>query len=291
MTATHVQPRRPTLAASPVRRTLLHVVLIVGGLGMLYPLVWMVSSSFKPNNEIFSDLSLLPHTFQPSNYTEGWNALGTSFTVFYINSFVLCALSVVANVASCVVCAYALARLQFPLRRFWFAVMLVSMMLPFHVTLVPQYVLFNKLGWVGSVLPIVVPKFLASDGFFVFLLVQFIRSIPRELDDSAKIDGCGPYQIFLRIILPLTSPALATVAIFTFLWTWNDFFSQLLYLGNSPKHYTIPVALGSFIDATSGSSYGQMLAMGVVSLIPVIGFFIAFQRLLVEGIATTGLKG
>ena len=123
------------------------------------------------------------------------------------------------------------------------------------------------------------------------MLVQFIRSIPRELDDSAKIDGCGPYRIFLRIILPLTMPALATVAIFTFLWTWNDFFTQLLYLGNSPKHYTIPVALGSFIDATSGSSYGQMLAMGVVSLIPVIGFFIAFQRLLVEGIATTGLKG
>jgi multiple sugar transport system permease protein len=284
--STSARPARPRR-----RRIALHLALIVGGLAMLYPLIWMVSASFKPTNEVFTNVSLIPHVFQPSNYTKGWTALGTSFTTFYVNSFVLCAICVVANVSSCVICAYALARLEFPLRRVWFAVMLVGMMLPFHVTLVPQYILFEKMGWVGTILPIVVPKFLASDAFFVFLLVQFIRSIPRELDDSAKIDGCGPYRIFFRIVLPLTSPALATVAIFTFLWTWNDFFTQLLYLGNAPTHYTIPVALGAFIDATSGSSYGQMLAMGVLSLIPVIGFFIAFQRLLVEGISTTGLKG
>lgn len=291
MTTSQPMTRRSATATAQLRRVVLHLILLVVGLGMVYPLLWMISASLKSNSDIFSSSSLIPHNPQLSNYTEGWSALGTSFTTFYLNSLVLCALCVIANVASCVVCAYALARLRFPLRRIWFAVMLVGVMLPFHVTLVPQYILFNKLGWVGTILPIVVPKFLASDSFFIFLLVQFIRSIPGELDESAKIDGCGPYNIFFRIILPLTKPALATVAIFTFLFTWNDFFTQLLYLGNAPDHYTIPVALGAFIDATSGSSYGPMLAMSVLSLIPVVGFFIAFQRLLVEGIATTGLKG
>jgi ABC-type glycerol-3-phosphate transport system permease component len=281
----------PRVVRARFRRLVLHLLLLLVGLGMVYPLLWMISSSLKPDSEIFTDGSLIPRTLELSNYTDGWTALGTSFTTFYVNSFLLCALCVLGNVVSCVACAYALARLRFPLRRIWFGVMLVGVMLPFHVTLVPQYVIFSKLGWVGTILPIVVPKFLASDAFFVFLLVQFIRSIPVELDESAKIDGCGPYSIFFRIVLPLTKPALATVAIFTFLFTWNDFFTQLLYLGNAPDQYTIPVALGAFIDSTSGSSYGPMLAMSVLSLIPVVGFFIAFQRLLVEGIATTGLKG
>jgi multiple sugar transport system permease protein len=134
--------------------------------------------------------------------------------------------------------------------------MLGTIMLPFQATVVPQYILFKHLGWVGTFAPIVVPKFLAVDAFFVFLLVQFIRTIPRELDDSAKIDGCGPYRLFFSVVLPLTVPALATTAIFTFLWTWNDFFSQLLYLGGKVQSYTVPVALGAFVDSTSQSSWG-----------------------------------
>jgi multiple sugar transport system permease protein len=274
-----------------IRRGVLHLLLIAGGFGMMYPLLWMIGSSFKPEQGILTDVSPIPKSASFDNYSAGWTALGTSFTTFYINSFFLCALSVVANVCACSLCAFALARLRFPLRRFWFAVMLVGMMLPFHVTVVPQYILFTKIGWVGTVLPLVIPKVLAGDTFFVFLLMQFIRTIPREIDDAAKIDGCGWYRLFFQIVLPLSVPALATTGIFTFLWTWNDLFSQLLYLGKSPDSYTIPVALGAFIDATSASSYGQLLAMGALSLIPVIGFFIAFQRLLIEGISTTGLKG
>lgn len=272
-------------------RLVLHLLLIAGALVMLYPLLWMISSSFKPESEIFTGLNLIPTDANLQNYSLGWDALGTPFTGFFLNSIILCVLAVLGNLFSCSFAAFAFARLRFPLRRIFFGIMLGTIMLPFHVTVVPQYILFKKLGWVGTLLPVVVPKFLAVDAFFVFLLIQFIRTIPTDLDDAAKIDGCGPYRLFFRVVLPLMTPALATTAIFTFLWTWNDFFSQLLYLGGKVQSYTIPVALRAFIDSTSQSSWGQLLAMSLLSLVPIIGFFIAFQRLLLDGISTTGLRG
>jgi multiple sugar transport system permease protein len=268
-----------------------HVLLIAAALLMLYPLIWMVSASFKPEGEIFTGLGLIPQDPTLSNYAQGWTGLGQPFTGFFLNSIVLCALAVLGNLFSCTLAAYAFARLRFPLRRLFFALMLLTIMLPFHATVVPQYILFKALGWIGTFLPLVVPKFLAVDAFFVFLLVQFIRTIPRELDDAAKIDGAGPFRIFLQVVLPLTIPALATTAIFTFIWTWNDFFSQLLYLGSTVQSFTVPVALRSFIDVTSGSTWGQLVAMSLVSLVPIFGFFLAFQRLLLEGISTTGMRG
>ena len=272
-------------------RAVLHLLLIAAALVMLYPLLWMISSSFKPESEIFTGLNLIPTHANLTNYRDGWDALGTPFTGFFLNSIILCVLAVLGNLFSCSFAAFAFARLRFPLRRIFFGVMLATIMLPFHVTVVPQYILFKKLGWVGTLAPVVVPKFLAVDAFFVFLLIQFIRTIPTDLDDAAKIDGCGPYRLFFRVVLPLMTPALATTAIFTFLWTWNDFFSQLLYLGGKVQSYTIPVALRAFIDSTSQSSWGQLLAMSLLSLVPIIGFFIAFQRLLLDGISTTGLRG
>jgi multiple sugar transport system permease protein len=272
-------------------RGLLHAFLIAGALLMLYPLLWMVSASFKPANEIFTNLNLLPGHPTIANYTQGWSGLGQPFTGFFLNSLALCALAVLGNICSCTLAAYSFARLRYPLRRVLFAVMLLTIMLPFHATVVPQYVLFKALGWVGTFLPIVLPKFLAVDAFFVFLLMQFMRTIPRELDEAAKMDGAGPYRIFWRIMLPLTVPALATTAIFTFIWTWNDFFSQLLYLGSSVQSFTVPVALRAFVDATSQSSWGQLIAMSILSLVPIFGFFLAFQRLLLEGISTTGIRG
>lgn len=268
-----------------------HALLIAGALLMLYPLLWMLSASFKPAGEIFTSLDLIPGRPTLSNYTDGWNGLGQPFTGFFLNSIALCTLAVMGNLSSCTLAAYAFARLRFPLRRLFFALMLMTIMLPFHATVVPQYILFKALGWIGTFLPIVAPKFLAVDAFFVFLLVQFIRTIPRELDDAAKIDGAGPFRIFMRVVLPLTVPALATTAIFTFIWTWNDFFSQLLYLGSTVQSFTVPVALRNFIDVTSGSSWGQLIAMSLLSLVPIFGFFLAFQRLLLEGISTTGLRG
>jgi len=268
-----------------------HVLLIAGALFMLYPLLWMLSASFKPAGEIFTSLDLIPSRPTLSNYVDGWSGLGQPFTGFFLNSFALCTLAVIGNLCSCTLAAYAFARLRFPLRRVFFALMLMTIMLPFHATVVPQYILFKALGWIGTFLPIVAPKFLAVDAFFVFLLVQFIRTIPRELDDAAKIDGAGPFRIFVRVVLPLTVPALATTAIFTFIWTWNDFFSQLLYLGSTVQSFTVPVALRNFIDVTSGSSWGQLIAMSLLSLVPIFGFFLAFQRLLLDGISTTGLRG
>jgi multiple sugar transport system permease protein len=163
-------------------------------------------------------------------------------------------------------------------------------MLPYHVTLIPQYILFLNLDWVDTFRPLVVPKFLAVDAFFIFLLVQFFRTIPRELDDAAKIDGCGPFRIYWKIILPLSLPALATAAVFTFIFTWDDFFGPLVYL-NDIQSYTVQLGLRSFVDSTGKSDWGALFAMSVLTLLPVFAFFVFFQRLLIQGISTTGLKG
>jgi multiple sugar transport system permease protein len=168
--------------------------------------------------------------------------------------------------------------------------MLGTLMLPYQVTLIPQYVLFLHLGWVNTFLPLVVPKFLATDSFFIFLMVQFFRGIPRELDEAAMIDGCSTFQIYLRIMLPLSAPVLVTAAIFTFIFTWDDFFGPLIYLNDMSK-YTVTLALRSFVDSTAQSDYGGLFAMSTLSLVPVFLFFLFFQRLLIQGIATTGLKG
>ncbi|MEU6719184.1 carbohydrate ABC transporter permease [Nonomuraea sp. NPDC046802] len=272
------------------RRWAVHLLVVVGALVMLYPLFWLISSSFKPNDEIFADPGLVPQTVVADNYATGWTALGVPFSGFFANSFVIAAAAVVGNVMSCSLAAYAFARLSFRFKKLWFAVMLMSIMLPIHVLIVPQYTLFKYLGWVDTFLPLIVPKFLAVDGFFIFLMVQFIRSLPRELDDAARIDGCGPFLVYWRIILPLSRPALITTAIFTFIWTWDDFFSQLVYLSDVST-YTVPLALRAFLDSSGGSSWGPMLAMAVLSLIPILGFFLIFQRRITEGISTTGLKG
>ncbi len=265
--------------------------LIAIAIVMSYPLLWLVSSSFKPEALIFSEPGLWSKKFTLSNYIEGWNKLGMPFGLFMLNSAVICILSIVGNLFSCTLAAYAFARLEFPFSRTAFAIMLVTIMLPFHVTVLPQYIMFQRLGMVNTIIPLVLPKFFAVDAFFIFLLVQFIRAIPRDLDHAAEMDGSNKYQTFWYIIFPICRSALVIVAIFTFLWTWNDFFSQLIYLTQTPK-YTSALALNLFIDATSGeSSWGMLFAMSVVTLFPIFILFVLFQRQLAEGIATTGLKG
>jgi len=274
-------------ARSVVRTALLIVVLAF----VLYPLLWMVGSSLKSPTEVVSNLSIIPQEVTWANYPDGWNYIqGLSFGRFFVNSTLIALATVVANAASCLVAAYAFARLQFRLRKFWFAIMIGTLLLPSHVLIVPQYVMFNYFRWVDTPLPLIVPKLLATEAFFVFLMVQFMRGIPRELDDAAKIDGCSPYGVFRHIILPLSRPALVTTAIFSFIWTWNDFFTQLVYLP-SPTSYTVPIGLRLFIDSSGQTSLGPMFAMSVLSLLPVFFFFLAFQRMLVQGINTSGLKG
>ena len=281
--------RRRSPFRKPVASIVRHTLLIALALAMLYPVIWMVVSSLRPNEEIFRDPSIIPDSFEVSNYTDGWNALAYPFNVYMWNSALIVLGCIAGNLVSCSMAAYAFARLHFTGKRFWFAVMLLSIMLPIHVIIVPQYVLFSQLGWVNTFLPLIVPKLLATDAFFIFLMVQFIRGIPKELDEAARIDGAGHPRIFLQIILPLMVPALATTAIFTFIWTWNDFFSQLIFL-TKPELYTVPLALRSFEDAQSTTNYAQMFAMSVVSLIPIFLIFLFGQKFLIKGIATTGIK-
>jgi multiple sugar transport system permease protein len=266
-----------------------HLALIATAALMLYPVLWMVVSSLRPQDKIFQEPGLLLTEVRARNYSDGWTALAQPFSAYLLNSAIVVLGAIIGNLVSCSMAAYAFARLEFTGRRMLFAVMLMTIMLPVHVVIVPQYILFSELGWLNTFLPLIVPKLLATDAFFVFLMVQFIRGIPRDLDDAARIDGCGHGGIFLRVILPLMTPALATTAIFTFIWTWNDFFSQLIYL-TDPDKYTVPVALRSFMDATTGTSWGSMFAMSVVSLVPVFLAFLIGQRYLVRSIATTGIK-
>ncbi|MFC3994470.1 carbohydrate ABC transporter permease [Nocardiopsis sediminis] len=278
--------RRPTDVR---RRFFTHLALIGFGLVMLYPLLWMVSSSLKPTEDIFSEPGLLPSPLRPENYSEGWNALEYPFHHYIWNSLIVVAGSIIGNLLSCSMAAYAFARMEFRGKKLFFAAMLMTIMLPIHVVIVPQYIIFAELEWINTFYPLIVPKLLATDAFFIFLMVQFIRGLPRDLDEAARIDGCGHARIFLRIILPLSLPALATTAIFTFIWTWNDFFSQLIFL-TDPNMYTVPVALRTFVDSQAQTSWGPLFAMSVVALGPIFGFFLAGQRYLVKGIATTGIK-
>jgi multiple sugar transport system permease protein len=272
-------------------RPLMHITIIAAGILMLYPLLWMFSSSFKGNADIFRNISLWPAPFTTSNYSNGWTGLsGYSFGHFFMNSFFIVILSMIGNVLSCSMAAYAFARLDFAFKSVLFALMLATLMLPFHVTVIPQYIIFNKLDWINTFWPLILPKFLGVEGFFIFLIVQFIRSIPGALSEAAKMDGCGPIRMYGYVIMPLALPALITTMIFTFIWTWNDFFGQLLYLSNI-KLYTVAVALRMFVDSTGESAWGSLFAMSILSLVPLFAIFVFFQKYLVEGIAAGGIKG
>ncbi|GAA1536639.1 multiple sugar transport system permease protein [Microbacterium ginsengiterrae] len=291
-------PKPPAPAKRPPRRrrgrgrgriALRHILLTLFALLMLYPLLWMIVSSFKPSNLILSQVGLIPTEVTVDNYTDGWTALGVPFTVFLVNSGIIAVGSIIGNLFSCSLTAYALARLNFRGNKLYFGLALMTIMLPFHVLIIPQYIMFAEFGWINTYAPLLVPKFLATDAVFIFLMVQFIRSIPRELDQAAMIDGAGPFRIFWAVILPLMQPALITTTIFTFIWTWNDYFGPLLYLTKTPL-YTTPVALKSLVDTETQSGMGIMFAMSLISLIPILLFFIFAQKHIIKGISTTGIK-
>lgn len=266
-----------------------HAALIVFGLFMLYPLIWMAVSAFKPSHLVLTDPSIIPTELTLENFVNGWVVGGFPFWVFFGNSIVIAASAILGNLLSCSLTAYALARLDFRARNVYFAIVLVTVMLPMHAVIIPQYIVFSNLGLVNTFIPLILPKFLATDAFFIFLMVQFIRGIPRQLDEAAAIDGAGPFRVFRSIILPLMKPALITTAIFTFIWTWNDFFGQLIYLTDSSV-FTVPIALNALVDSQSNQGTGTLMAMSVLSLIPLLLFFAFAQKHLIRGIATTGLK-
>ncbi len=259
---------------------------------VLYPVLWLVSSSFKESSQIFMQAeSLIPKQFTLRNYINGWRGFGnTTFATFFANSILISIAATIGEVISCTLAAYAFARIRFVGRRFWFACMLSTIMLPFQIIMIPQYILFKYIRWTSSFKPLVIPHYFAITPFFVFLLMQFIRGIPKEMDDAATVDGCNRYDILFRIIVPLILPALATVIIFSFYWRWQDFLRPLLFLSDVRK-YPISIALKMFSDPSTSTDWGAIFAMGTLSLFPVALVFFIFQRYIIEGISTSGLKG
>ena len=285
--------------------TFTHLIIIFFAVIMVYPVIWLVMKSFTPNNEIFSNVtSVIPTNFTFENYVAGFSPRGglfKPFVYFVGNSLGLSIVIVILNVASCSMAAYAFARINFKLRGLWFSIVLLTLMLPYHVVTIPRYILFSNMGLINMrdvagmnlnflYLPLTLPKLFATDAFFIFLLVQFMRSIPKDLDESAILDGCGKVGIFFRIIIPLSVAALVTTALFSFLWSWDDYFNQLLYVHDTAR-YTVPIVLRTFISSDSVSDWGASLAMSVISIIPCFILFFSLQKYFVQGIATTGIKG
>ncbi|MBR1477061.1 MAG: carbohydrate ABC transporter permease [Lachnospiraceae bacterium] len=269
-----------------------HVLVLAFGLVMIYPLVWMVMSSFKETTTIFTTATkLIPDKFVLSNYSTGWKGFAkTSFAVFFKNSLFISIAATIGTVLSSAIVAYGFSRCRFKGRGLLFAAMLATMMLPAQVLMIPQYLWYQKLGWVNTYFPLIVPYWFAIQGFFVYLMKNFIDGIPRELDEAAKIDGCSYYTIFTRVIFPLVKPAMITGLIFSFMWRWDDYLGPLLYV-NSTNMYPSSLALKMFADPSSSSDYGAMFAMATISILPAMIIFFTLQRYLVEGISTSGLKG
>jgi multiple sugar transport system permease protein len=267
------------------------VVLVAIVAVVLYPLLWMVLASFKPSADINGNVALFPENPTIQNYVKVLQGIGgIPVYTFFLNSLLLAVGSVIGVIISSSMAAYAFARVRFAGSKVFFGLMIATLLLPFHVLIIPQYIIFQRLGLVDTFVPLLVVKFLATEAFFVFLMVQFIRNLPMELDEAARIDGAGHPRVFFSITLPLIKPALVTSAIFAFIWSWNDFLGPLLYL-NSTDKYPLPLALRLYNDQTSVSDYGATIAISVLALIPIALFFFIFQRFLVEGVATQGLKG
>ena len=280
--------RRVTGRSSGIRSITKHALLVLVSLIMVYPLIWLVVSSLKPNDQIFRDLSIFTTDLTFENYTNGWNDLQAPFGLFLLNSSIIALGAIVGNLLSCSMAAYAFARLQFRGRTLAFTVMLGSIMLPFQVLLVPQFLIYKELGWLNTFLPLIAPKFLATEAFFIFLMVQFIRGLPKELFEAARVDGAGHGQVFFRIILPLAAPAIASFAIFQFLWVWNDLLVATIFA--SPGALPITQALNSLSGTWGNKWFLQSAGTFISIIVPLIVFF-ALQRFFVRGLLAGATKG
>ncbi len=270
----------------------LSVFLLISGLLLLFPFYWLISSSFKSNPEIISRyLVWLPEKMLWSNYAKGWKGIGgTSFAVFFKNTGIVTFLHTTTAIISSSLVAYGFARINFKFKNFWFIVLLSTMMLPGQVTMIPVYLIWSKLGFIDTFVPLWSGGLWGGDAFFIFLLRQFIAGIPAELDEAAICDGCSKIGIYGKIILPLCKPALFTVGLFAFSESYDNFFGALLYI-NSVKKYTIQLGLRAYAASDSYTEWGPIFAMIILTMIPLILAFVLTQKNLVKGINTTGLKG
>ncbi|MBS6645983.1 MAG: carbohydrate ABC transporter permease [Clostridiaceae bacterium] len=267
-----------------------YVILILIAVVMLYPLIWLFFASFKNNDEVFKS-KLLAEAWTLDGYRNGWKGSGQyTYTTFFINTFKMVIPMVVLTVLSSSLVAFGFARFKFTGKKFFFGIMIACMMLPHAVMLIPRYIMYKNMGWLDSYLPFIIPCLFACNSFFIFMFIQFFRGIPRELDESAYIDGCSSLGVYIKIIMPLAKPTIFSAMIFQFMWAWNDFLNPLLYI-NSVNKYLLSLALRMSMDVNMAVSWNNILAMAIVSILPLVILFFTAQKYFVEGVAATGLKG
>ena len=273
-----------------IKNTVYHVFVILFGLFMIYPVLWLILGSFKMKSEILgTKASFLPTKWIFDNYPNGWKGAGSySFATYFKNSFIVAGLGTIGTVLSSAMVSYALARISFRGRKLWFTCMIMTMLLPGQVLMIPQYVIWHKIGLTATYIPLILPKFLGWP-FFIYMMMQFIRGLPKELDEAAMIDGCSKYSIFTKVILPLLGPSLITTTVISFYWIWDDYMGPLLYL-TKPALYTVSLGIKNFADA-QGTNFGPMFAMSTLSLIPVFTLFLFFNRYLMDGVTAGSVKG
>jgi len=274
-----------------VKNFIIHIALILLGFILVYPILWMFLGSFKTNEELLGSIALLPQQFSFDAFVYGWQGVGRqTFTTFFLNSLRLTLPTVAFTVISSLVVAYGFARFDFIFKKPLFAIMLSTLMLPNAVIIIPRYMLYAQLGWIDTYFPFIIPALFATNPFFIFMMVQFFRGLPRTLDESARIDGCSAIGILFRILIPLSKPAVISIALFQLIWTWNDFFNSLIFI-HSVRNFTLPLALRMVFDNEAAVNWNQVMAMSFVTILPLIVIFFLAQKYFVEGIATVGLKG
>lgn len=280
-----------TIRREKINAAIRYTLLIIVGFGMLYPLLWMFSSAFKPANEVFASMSLIPSEWSLEGFINGWKT-GTEFTFghYIINTFLYVIPKVFFTVVSSTIVAYGFARFDIPWKGFWFATLIATVLLPQSVLLIPQYLMFREMGLLDSYLPLYLPLAFATQGFFVFMLVQFLRGLPTDMEEAAMIDGCNSFQVLWHVVVPLIRPAIISVALFQFMWSVNDFLGPLIYVSSVEK-YPIALALKMSIDVTEGAKWNEILAMASIAIIPSIVVFFMSQKYFVEGISNSGVKG
>ena len=268
-----------------------YFVLVAIGICMIYPMIWMVGASFRDNNaEIFSSIGFIPKNPTLQGYIDGWNGTNYSYGHYMINTYLFVIPKVLGTIVSATITAYAFTRFHFKGKGFWYGLMLATLFLPQVVLNVPQFLLFTKIGWVDSYLPLVAPSFFACDTYFVFMMIQFMRSVPKELEEAAEIDGCNSFQRLLLIIVPMVQPAIVSSALFQFMWSSNDFMGPLIYI-NSTRKFPAALGLRLFMDKETGFQWNKVLALSIITILPSLVVFFLAQDQFVEGISAGGVKG
>lgn len=274
------------------KKIISYVLLTAIAVIMLYPMLWLVGASFKSNEEIFSSVGFIPEHFDLSVYASAWKTV-TPYTMghYFLNTFAIVIPKIVLTLLSSVVVAYGFARFDFPLKKFFFALLMGAMFMPAIVSVMPMYIMWSRLGVLDTYIPLTLPSLFAAEGSFVFMLIQFLQRVPKEFDEAARIDGCGVFSTLFLVILPCIRPVLVSIAVFTFLWTMNDFLDPLIMISSVEK-YPLSLALRLSADSTgNGYEQNRIIAMSVVGLIPSIAVFAIAQKKFVGEITAGGLTG